>query len=522
MIIHNLQQGSDAWHAFRATMFGASEAAAMLGTSKRMKRTELLRMKKTATPKQYSAWVEEVLFPRGHAAEAAIRPILEKNLGDLYPVVASIEGTRISASIDGMRAEGDRLIEVKLWNEETAEVMRAGKVPEEHMPQCQQELMVTEADAVILVLTDGTPEKLLTVAVFPVPEWFERLRAGWAQFEVDLEAFVDEPAKAIPIGESISSLPALFVTAHGEVITSNLDRFAEHAESFLATIKTELVTDQDFADAINVVKFCGEVEAQLANSKAHVLSQIETVQAVFARIDLLDAKFSAKRIQVNKLVDSEKAARKLSIQKAAIAKVQVHVLSVEERLGGHGWLDTDTAVVTIVEAMKNKKSIDSLVDAANTAAANAIIAIDQKAARYERNWKALTAKGDDKAALFMDFKISGLMDPEAFDGTLDQRIKRHAEASKPAPVAIAPAPQPAPPPIALARRASDDDKKTYTMGQLNEDLGFQLTMKFVTEVLKVKPAIGAKGAANFSSAQRIQAGDALVKHINEKFNLGLF
>ena len=42
MKIHNVAQGSEAWHALRANYFTASEAPAMMGASKQMKRTELL------------------------------------------------------------------------------------------------------------------------------------------------------------------------------------------------------------------------------------------------------------------------------------------------------------------------------------------------------------------------------------------------------------------------------------------------------------------------------------------------
>jgi predicted phage-related endonuclease len=49
--VHNLIQGTDEWAAFRLAHHGASEAAAMLGLSKKTTRSELLRMKHTATPK---------------------------------------------------------------------------------------------------------------------------------------------------------------------------------------------------------------------------------------------------------------------------------------------------------------------------------------------------------------------------------------------------------------------------------------------------------------------------------------
>ena len=47
MIIHNVVQGSPEWHALRANFQTASEAPAMMGESKQIKRTDLLNAKKT-------------------------------------------------------------------------------------------------------------------------------------------------------------------------------------------------------------------------------------------------------------------------------------------------------------------------------------------------------------------------------------------------------------------------------------------------------------------------------------------
>jgi hypothetical protein len=50
-----------------------------------------------------------------------------------------------------------RAFEHKQWNEELAASVRAGIVPDEHLPQCQQVLLVTGAEELIFVVSDGTP-----------------------------------------------------------------------------------------------------------------------------------------------------------------------------------------------------------------------------------------------------------------------------------------------------------------------------------------------------------------------------
>jgi len=55
MNIHDVIQGSDEWHALRATYYTASEAPAMMGISKYIARTDLLRQKSTGITPDISA-----------------------------------------------------------------------------------------------------------------------------------------------------------------------------------------------------------------------------------------------------------------------------------------------------------------------------------------------------------------------------------------------------------------------------------------------------------------------------------
>ena len=74
--------------------------------------------------------------------------------------------------------------------------MLAGKVPEEHMPQCQQVLMVTGADRLLFTVSDGTRENTHHVWVEPDTDWFDRIRAGWRQFQRIWPAMPRRPRSA--------------------------------------------------------------------------------------------------------------------------------------------------------------------------------------------------------------------------------------------------------------------------------------------------------------------------------------
>lgn len=143
--IHELIQGSDAWCQFRLEHFGASEAAAMLGLSTKVKRTELLHMKHTTLPKEFAAWVQENILDHGHAVEALARPLIEDAIGeDLYPITCSLG--RLSASLDGLTMGEDVAFEHKQWNEELAASVSSGVLPEEYAPQAKHELHALRPD----------------------------------------------------------------------------------------------------------------------------------------------------------------------------------------------------------------------------------------------------------------------------------------------------------------------------------------------------------------------------------------
>ena len=206
MKIHDLQQGSPEWQAFRLTHHGASEAAAMLGLSKKTTRSELLHMKHTGTPKEFSDWVQENIINYGHVVEAMARPIIEDLIGeDLYPLTCSNEDIsgRLSASCDGLTMGYDTAFEHKQWNVELAASVAAGVLPEEHMPQCQQIMLVTGAKRVIFTVSDGTPNNYVHMEVLPDPAWFTRIEAGWAQFDRDLADYALPEAMPAVVAEAV-------------------------------------------------------------------------------------------------------------------------------------------------------------------------------------------------------------------------------------------------------------------------------------------------------------------------------
>lgn len=425
--VHNLIQGSDAWHQFRLEHHGASEAAAMLGLSTNVKRTELLAAKKSGIAKEFSDWVQSNVLDHGHTVEALARPIVERIIGeDLYPVTCSLG--KLSASCDGLTMSDETAFEHKQWNEALAAAVRAKELPDEYMPQCQQITMVTPAQRVIFVVSDGTEEHMEWMEVLPDPAWHQRITAGWAQFDKDLADFVPVVEEVKPTGRAPETLPALLIEITGKVSASNLTEFKAFALDVFSNIKRELDTDEDFANAEQTVKWCENVEDRLAGAKQHALAQTASIDDLFRTIDEISAEARRVRLDLDKLVKARKESIRGEIVAEGVANLKAYVESLNTRLG-KPYMPATTA--DFGGAIKGKRSVTSIRDAVSTLLANTKIAAGETADRIQANLTTLRDLAKDHTFLFADTPTLVLKTNDDLTATVKLRISEHkAEAER--------------------------------------------------------------------------------------------
>ncbi len=545
MQIHDLTQGSPEWAAFRLERRGASEAAAMLGLSSKVSRTQLLHMKATGTAQEFSDWVQEHILDHGHQVEAMARPLVEQLIGtELYPVTCSVG--LLSASLDGLTMAEDVAFEHKQWNQALADAIAAGELPEEYMPQCQQIMMVTGCGKVVFVCSDGTLDNFVHLDVLPDPAWQERIRAGWDQFEKDLAAYEPRQYAAKPEPEPIMSLPALRIEIRGEVASSNLVAYRVRAERFIASIKTDLVTDQDFADAEATVKFCEQAEGDLEQAKRAALEQTADIAELMRTIELISEQLRAKRLTLSRTVKDKKELIKAGILANVKQAFAEHVAVLEREISP---LRLVFQARDFAGAMKNKRTLATLQDAVDTELANAKIAIDAIAAgvRGRLSWyrenaagfeflfadlQSVIQKGDEDFQLVVRTRIENHKRVEAEKA---ERARQEQEASARA-AAAAPASQPAADPwkddpafqevqaapaqvtpIAAARPVAAGTPPTLRLGQIAERLGFALTADFLASL-----GFGAAGrdraAVLYHETDFPAICSALIRHVTDVRN----
>lgn len=425
MKIHNVAQGSAEWLALRAKYRTASEAPAMMGASKYQSRTDLLMAKKTGitpdvTPSQ------QFIFDKGHATEAMARPLAEALIGEeLYPIVAT-EGNLL-ASMDGATMLGETLFEHKLWNESVVAQVRAGDLAPHYYWQLEQQLLVSGAERVIFVCSDGTPENFVHMEYRPVAGRAAQLIEGWKQFEADLAHFEMADAPSIVVGKAPDELPALRIELTGMVTASNLKVFEDSALAVIDSVKTTLSTDQHFADAKKAVKWCGDVEEAVSVAKKQALSQTQSIDELFSSLDRISAHARETRLKVDKLVKAQELLVKTNIKQKAELALADHIAAINKTLGK---VTLPHVVSDFAGAMKSKRTIASLQDAVDTELARAKIDASQAADSIRLNLTSLAELAVDYAFLFSDVQQLVTKANDDLVTLIKFRISEHQKAEK--------------------------------------------------------------------------------------------
>lgn len=427
MEIHDLVQGSPEWHAWRANYLMASDAPAMMGVSPYKSRSELLQEKKFGIDREIDPFTQK-RFDDGHRFEALARPYAEKFIGndvELYPICGS-QG-EYAASLDGMTMDLSINWEHKTMNDGIRAANTADDLPMVYHIQIAQQFLVSGAERTLFSATKFNEKDEL---VEEKHIWVERnealiesVKAGWGQFNCDLEVYVP-PQEAPPvIGKAPDALPALHIEVTGMVQHSNLAEFTEHALAVFQGIKTDLVTDEDFADADKTAKWCQEVETRLEAAKQHALSQTNTIDDLFRAIDSIKEEARQKRLALERLVKNKKDSIKADIVNDANTALQDHINSINKSLGGN-WMPKING--NFAEAAKNKRTIASL----RSAVSDALAAAKTDAALVSATIAANHAAVGADMHLFPDFSAVCATKPEIFVSLVESRRLATANAAR--------------------------------------------------------------------------------------------
>lgn len=432
MKTHNCIQGSKEWLDLRANVDGtASEASAMMGASKYMSRDDLLKIKATGESKPVDTYTQK-LFDKGHATEAMIRPHIEKLVNDeLYPTTGTkeFEGLVLLASYDGIDMMESVGFEHKLLSQSLIEQIENNNIDPHYYWQLEQQILISGCEKVIFVTSDGTPENMKYCWYKAVPGRAEQLIAGWKQFKLDLANYEHVPEVGTPVAADIMELPTLEIQIHGGIKSSNLVAYKNSALAFIKAINTNLKTDEDFAVAEKTVKFCDEAESRIDLVKKQALSQTVDIEQIFNSLDQLKSELRSKRLELDKLVKSQKAKVKSEIVKNASSGLAEYIASLNTSLKGEYLNLVEHTSVNLPGAIKNKRTISSIQSAVNDEIARVKIEVNAKAEEIRTNINFFNENANNYQHLFIN-NINYHKHPDFFALEVKNRITEFKQAEE--------------------------------------------------------------------------------------------
>jgi len=418
-------QGSQQWHAHRASHFNASDAAAMLGISAYKTRNQLLREKATGLTDEVDAQTQ-ARFDKGHEYEALARPWAEEIIGaELYPVVLAgeHEDMRLSASLDGLTMLEDVSFEHKSLNADLSESLDVGEIPAQYHPQLEMGLMLSGAERCLFMASSGIKDELRYAWYEPDLALRERIVAGWHQFAADLASYTPTEVDIKPAANTAEALPSVSVQVSGAIaIRDNLPAFEVALRDF---IDNRLIrnpeTDQDFANLESQIKALKNAEVALDAAEAQMLAQVESVDAAKRMKDMLHKLTRDNRLMAEKLL----AARKDTIRAEIVAdgrnSMADHINALNDRIGR---ALMPPVPVDFAGVIKGKRTLDSMRDAVGTELARCKIEANAVADRITINLRMLN-EHPDLAFLFSDVATLALKETEFVAMAVKNRIAEH-------------------------------------------------------------------------------------------------
>lgn len=210
----------------------------------------------------------------------------------------------------------------------------------------------------------------------------------------------------------------LVIRISGAVQQSNLAEFEETALAVIASINTDLQTDDDFAQAEENIKSCQLIETRLKNAKNDALNNTKEISDIISTIDRLDAKFRQTRLDLNGKVKTEKESRKNEILNAAKRGLE---LSVSQSPVKHGFVIDWKA---LQEAIKGKRFLSKMREAVNEVAVHQLAELSVLEVNFKANIIEIEKAEKEYPGLFPDKKNLALSSPEVVAAMIESRVMK--------------------------------------------------------------------------------------------------
>lgn len=182
----DLVQGTTEWKMERMKRVTASQVPVILKLSPYQKAIQLMEEKFTGIEAEVNEY-KQILFQKGHEAEAAAREWIKANMGiNMVPaVLVSTINPDLLASLDGFDEKENVIFEAKYMGAKSLAEVGEGIIKEHHLAQIQAQLLVSGAEKCIYFAMDESGEAR-TIDVYPDEEMFSEILSKVSEFMRDL------------------------------------------------------------------------------------------------------------------------------------------------------------------------------------------------------------------------------------------------------------------------------------------------------------------------------------------------
>jgi len=210
---------------------------------------------------------------------------------------------------------------------------------------------------------------------------------------------------------------------NGLALESNLNAYKQAAMDLVELSKAPLESDQDFANAEARQKVFTKAEKDIAEACDRVMGEIDSIDAF-----VKDMRFIAENIRQARLAEGKQIkARKEEIRAEIMSTANAVIIAAKNEAENKINANLPTLSVNIASAMKGKRTIDSLKDAAAGEVAKAKIEINEFVELAMGNALCLSTQGQDYEFLFNDWQQIAFKATDDFKALVTSRIAEHKE-----------------------------------------------------------------------------------------------
>ena len=224
----------------------------------------------------------------------------------------------------------------------------------------------------------------------------------------------------------IEKLEDLQISIKGEITASNFEEWHSALIQRIDATNTELVTDEDFANADDTVKFYKVIEKRLDQVKQSALKQSRDIIALFDAIDSVKSHVRDTRLILYRLVKKRKDDIRIDLIKTAIKQVRD---TIRDQEGIFPFLNHSDILqeLDFELAIKGKRSISIAQSAMNRLVKAKTKEIDQRFNLVALNERLLNDASEEYEFLFHDRKTLLLKESDQLEIVISNRILEYKE-----------------------------------------------------------------------------------------------